>query len=86
MNDVLCNVAAFSIFFLPRIVAISIRASTSSLAWNKGNLPTKKNSRIMPADQTSTAWPKIRNFQRPKLKRELYLRFDRHISIEPLVL
>ena len=51
----LCSVAVFSILFFPNIVASSIRASMSSLEWNRGNFRVRKNSRIIPADQTSMA-------------------------------
>lgn len=51
----LCKHAASSILFLPMMVAISIKASTSSLDWNNGNFLVRKKRRIIPADQTSTA-------------------------------
>lgn len=52
---VLCSAAVFSIFRLPTIVAISIRASISSFDWKSGNLPVRNDSRIVPADHTSIA-------------------------------
>jgi hypothetical protein len=53
--DLPCSVAAFSILRFPIIVAISMSASVSSLAWKSGNLPTRKKSNITPAAQISTA-------------------------------
>lgn len=55
LRDVLCNVAAFSIFRRPMMAAISMNASTSSLDWNSGNLPMRKKSRIIPAAHMSIA-------------------------------
>lgn len=55
LKDVLCNVAAFSIFLRPIMAAISMNASTSSLDWNSGNLPMRKKSRIIPAAHMSIA-------------------------------
>jgi hypothetical protein len=55
-RDILCSVATPSIFFFPIIAAISMRASTSSLDWNKGNLPVRKNRSIIPAAHISMAF------------------------------
>jgi hypothetical protein len=55
VHSILCKVATFSIRFFPMIVAISIKASISSLDWNSGNLPVRKNNKIIPTDQTSIA-------------------------------
>jgi hypothetical protein len=54
-RHVLCNVAVFSIFLRPMIVAISMSASTSSLDWSNGNLPVRKKRSIIPVDHTSIA-------------------------------
>ena len=53
--DSLCSVAAFSIRRRPMTMAISIRASVSSLDWKRGNFFVRKNRRIIPADHTSMA-------------------------------
>ena len=53
--DLPCKVAALSILRFPMIAVISIRPSMSSFDWNIGNFLLRKNNRITPADQTSTA-------------------------------
>jgi hypothetical protein len=64
-RDLLCNVAAFSIFVFPTTHAISTSASMSSFDWNNGNFPVKKNSKIVPAAHMSTAVrPRQRNSSR----------------------
>lgn len=55
MNVRLCRAATTSIFFLPKMVAISMRASTSSEEAKKGKRQVRKLSRIPPTDQISSA-------------------------------
>lgn len=54
-RDVLCINAHFTIFSRPTIAAISASASVSSFELNRGNLPLKQASRMIPADHTSNA-------------------------------
>lgn len=80
-KSILCRVAVFSIFLRPMIVAISIRASISSLDWNNGNLPARKKRRIIPADHTSIAIVErltlLKGYM--TLESESYLLSDLHI-------
>lgn len=78
-----CRVAVFSILLFPMIVAISMRASISSLELNKGNFSVRKKSRIMPADHMSIARAKlskerVRLYQ-PRRTSRLQPAFQQHL-------
>lgn len=84
-ENVLCRTAVRSICFLPIMVAISIKASTSSFDWNSGNFPVRKNRRIIPTDQTSIAIADYYSLSASAMKESTYRQSDLRISTAPRV-
>lgn len=54
-GDLLCKAAHFSIRFLPKMAAISTRASVSSVLVKNGNRRVSRQSNVTPTDHMSSA-------------------------------
>ena len=75
--------------FFPKMVAISSRASVSSLLAKKGNLRVKKHRRVTPTDQMSRAMSSKHRQSMPQAQQvdsDAHPSSDQGISEPPLVL